>query len=126
MDSQLLADALVEDNPEVAQGVLRNLREDWKAERREVEDVSARAEQANRQDHRSVEGLGRLRCRIPATAYHYWGQRLGYKCWKDAAFLREFERDNPEIVVKSGGTKIQISTGGISDSATRKKFSKKY
>lgn len=59
-------------------------------------------------EHRSVDGLGRLRMAIDATAYHYWGQRLGYECWNDAQFLHEFERDNPHARVKCGGTKIMV------------------
>lgn len=33
--------------------------------------------------------------------YHYWGQRLGYECWDNAQFVREFLRDNPEVRVKN-------------------------
>jgi hypothetical protein len=58
-------------------------------------------------EHRSIDGLGRLRMIIDPTAYHYWGQRLGYACWSDPQFLREYERDNPEVRVKCGGTRIQ-------------------
>lgn len=43
--------------------------------------------------------IGQLSMRIDAEAYHYWGQRLGYGCWKDEAFLREFQRDNPAVKV---------------------------
>lgn len=48
-----------------------------------------------------VKGLGRKVAEIPADAYHYWGQRLGYECWKDKQFLREFLRDNPELAVRN-------------------------
>lgn len=51
-----------------------------------------------------------LRCRggdggyvdlnIHPASYHYWGQRLGYECWQDAQFLREYKRDNPASVVR--------------------------
>ena len=67
---------------------------------------------AQARDHaattRSVDGLGRLRMVITADAYHYWGRRLGYECWRDKAFLREYERDNAAVRVKSVGTKIQV------------------
>ena len=65
---------------------------------------------ANKQRHKSVEGLGQLMARIPGDAYHFWGQKLGYGCWEDKGFLREFLRDNPELRVNSGGTK-EISVG---------------
>jgi hypothetical protein len=57
---------------------------------------------------RSVDGLGRLRLRIDATVFHYWGQRLGYACWRDKEFVNQFERDNPEARVRSGGTRLQV------------------
>ena len=47
----------------------------------------------------SIEGVGRLKAQIPVQAWHYWGQRLGYECWEDNAFLNEFLRDNPETAV---------------------------
>lgn len=48
-----------------------------------------------------VQGLGRKIASIPADAYHYWGQRLGYECWKDKTFMREYLRDNPELAVRN-------------------------
>lgn len=81
----------------------------------------ARAGIENNRDHRAVEGLGRLRMRIDSTAYHYWGTRLGYKCWRDESFLKEFERDNPAVRVRCGGTKLQVGYAG-----QNKRFSKSY
>lgn len=64
------------------------------------------------QNRRAIEGLGRPRLEVDTYAYHYWGQRLGYQCWKDPQFLREFERDNTECRVRCGGTKeIQVGYG---------------
>lgn len=77
------------------------------------------------QDHKSVEGLGRPRLEVDDYAYHYWGQRLGYKCWKDETFLREFERDNPECRVKATGTK-EIMAGYGSKTTPQPKFRKTY
>lgn len=72
-------------------------------------------------DFRSIEGIGRLRMRIDPTLYHKWGQKYGYDCWKDNQFLSEIERDNPEVRVKCGGTRLQF---GYAPTNTR--FSKKY
>ena len=72
-------------------------------------------------DNRSVDGLGRLRMAVSSTAFHYWGQRLGYECWRDKQFLNQFERDNPAARVKCGGTKLQV--GYV---PTNKRFSKTY
>ena len=66
-------------------------------------------------EHKSIEGLGRPVMEIDGSAYHYWGNRLGYQCWSDKQFRREFARDNPETRIKSGGTRFQvqgISLGG--------------
>lgn len=76
-------------------------------------------------ERKSVNGLGRVRAEINPKSYHYWGQRLGYECWKDKKFLHEFERDNPDVRVKCGGTKLQVGYGHLSAGA-RKKFEKSY
>ena len=70
--------------------------------------VQAQIAAEHNQQHRSVDGLGRLRMVVSPDAFHYWGRRLGYECWRDKAFLNEFERDNPAVRVKCGGTKIQV------------------
>jgi hypothetical protein len=74
---------------------------------RQVEQARAHAGTA-----KSLDGLGRLRMVITADAYHYWGRRLGYECWRDKAFLREYERDNAAVRVKSRGTRIQVGYRG--------------
>jgi hypothetical protein len=40
--------------------------------------------------------------------YHYWGRRLGYECWQDAEFVREFQRDNEICRVKNVSRKTPI------------------
>lgn len=77
-------------------------------------------------DRRAMEGLGRPRLELDSFAYHYWGQRLGYKCWRDPQFLKEFERDNPDARVKSKGAKeIQVGYGTCMTGGG-KRFSKSY
>lgn len=46
-------------------------------------------------EHGSTNGLGRPVLSIPALAWHYWGQREGYDCWRDKKFRKEYARDNP-------------------------------
>jgi hypothetical protein len=60
--------------------------------------------------HRGVDGLGRLRARIPGSSFHYWGQRLGYKCWEDETFLKQYLKDN-DLEVKGGKTKLSVGYG---------------
>ena len=50
---------------------------------------------------KAVDGLGELKASIPPSAFHYWGTRLGYECWADKQFLKEFIRDNPEVAVRN-------------------------
>lgn len=50
---------------------------------------------------KNIDGVGRLVARIPPDAFHYWGLRLGYACWEDKTFMKEFLRDNPEVAVRN-------------------------
>jgi len=60
-----------------------------------------------------LTSFGQHKARIESTSYHYWGKRLGYKCWSDRKFIKEYLRDNPESRVKSGGSKkVQVGYGG--------------
>ena len=79
-------------------------------------------------NRRSSNGFGRPRLEVDTYAYHYWGQRLGYKCWKDKQFLREFERDNPDARVKAKGTKeIHVGWNGAVEARERtRRFTKSY
>lgn len=79
------------------------------------------ASQSGAREFRAIEGVGRLRMRVDPTLYHKWGQKYGYDCWRDNQFLNEIERDNPEVRVKCGGTRLQVGYSG-----TNKRFSKKY
>ena len=66
----------------------------------------------NKLHHGHVDGLGQLSCRIPVDSYHYWGQRLGYSCWKDKKFVAEFLRDNPECKVNSKAVNTTVRVSG--------------
>jgi hypothetical protein len=69
---------------------------------------------------RSIDGIGRLRMRIDPTLYHAWGTKYGYDCWKDSQFLKEIERDNPEVRVKCGGTRLQVGWQGGTKRSSQK------
>jgi hypothetical protein len=66
----------------------------------------------NQEEHNHVEGLGEMTMRIPVESYHYWGKRLGYDCWRDAGFRKEFLRDNPECRVNSKAAKTTVRVEG--------------
>lgn len=76
----------------------------------DLEEAHKRQAQIARQagEHRSMDGLGRVRMMLDPAVFHYWGDRIGYACWRDPGFLREFERDNEAVRVKCGGTKIML------------------
>ncbi len=44
---------------------------------------------------------GEVKMQVHPMSYHYWGQRLGYQCWRDGQFVAEYLRDNPEARVKN-------------------------
>jgi len=46
-------------------------------------------------------GDGRVEFMIHPVSYHYWGKRLGYECWENKQFVREYLRDNPAARVKT-------------------------
>jgi len=64
------------------------------------------------QERKTVDGLGQLRMQVDPRVFHYWGQRLGYECWRDKQFLAEMERDNPELKIKSRSAKTTILAPG--------------
>ncbi len=68
---------------------------------------------------RAIDGIGRLRMRIDPTLYHAWGTKYGYDCWKDSQFLREVERDNPEVRVRCGATRLQVGFSGAKRSSQK-------
>jgi hypothetical protein len=106
---------------ELAHSLEKELRRGWNRQAVTAQIEAKQNAAINQQQHKSLDGIGRLRMRVPADAFHYWGQRLGYECWSDQQFLKEYERDNPEVKVNSGGTKLQV--GYVPET---KRFSKSY
>jgi hypothetical protein len=65
---------------------------------------------------------GEAQMQVHPKFFHYWGQRLGYDCWNDEQFMREFQRDNPEVRIKSRSRNITIGYRGSS----KRRFHKSY
>lgn len=61
---------------------------------------------------KSIDGVGELKAQIPISAFHYWGQRLGYECWDDKTFVDDFIKENPEVAVKNR-VKRTVVNGGL-------------
>lgn len=52
---------------------------------------------------------GHLNSQVHSASFHYWGQRLGYRCWDDPQFVKEYLRDNEYARVKSRPRNAKIS-----------------
>jgi hypothetical protein len=111
---------MIETIPEELHGdMLKEFKTGWNFRKVMAEARAQEVGKVNQLEHRSIDGIGRLRMRVDADSYHYWGQRLGYGCWQDKKFLDEYEKTNPYCKVNSKGTKMQF--GFISEpSSTRK------
>jgi hypothetical protein len=118
--STLIANAMDDLPGNIRQQVIQELKE---GHRKEWVNAGIEQKKIARQTHindfKAIEGIGRLRMRVDPTLYHYWGHKVGYGCWKDAQFLREIERDNPEVRVKSGGTRLQVGFSGSKRSSQK-------
>jgi hypothetical protein len=60
---------------------------------------------------------------LNAESFHYWGQRLGYQCWDDKQFCREYLRDNPYARVKNHARRLMVTVPRV---ISNKRFSKSY
>ena len=82
-----------------------------------VHEVLAAKEQmeiaAAQGENHTVDGIGQKVASITPYAYHSWGQRLGYSCWKDKKFRSEFLRDTPEARVKTVARKCALRVDGM-------------
>ena len=97
---------------ELASSVASVLRGQMQREHESAYAEQARAAHTAKRETRSVEGMGELKARINPTSYHYWGKRVGYKCWDDRKFIKEYLRDNPESRVNGVSGKVQVGYGG--------------
>jgi len=59
-------------------------------------------------ERRAIEGLGRVRMELDPLVWLHWRLKEGPGVFKDPAFKRALERDNPEVRVRCKGTKIQV------------------
>ena len=65
------------------------------------------------------EGGGFVEYMVHPVSYHYWGRRLGYECWDDKSFVREYLRDNPAARVKSMSNRTTVTVAGPVAAAAR-------
>jgi hypothetical protein len=93
--------------------MLEEFRTGWSLRKAQAEATKKALGQLNQLQHRHVDGLGQMTARIPEESYHYWGQRLGYACWRDNGFMKNFLRDNPECRVNSKAEKTTLLVDGF-------------
>ena len=82
-------------------------------EQRAEEEVAFRSQReiaaANeRLDNIFCDGIGECHMRVDLTAYYHWIFRYGREIWNDPEFVREYKRDNPDVVVKSHSRKLMV------------------
>jgi hypothetical protein len=65
------------------------------ARQKRIAEANARLEQS------WMEGFGEQHMSIDAEVFFHWVRKLGKDCWNDPGFIREFKRDNPEVIVKA-------------------------
>lgn len=96
--------------------VEREFRQGWAMNQvRAKADATKIAQFGHSNEAKDIDGVGRLVAKIPPDAFYYWGHVLGFACWEDKQFLREFLRDNPEVAVRNY-TKKTVVNGTIFDS----------
>ena len=82
------------------------------AQRAEEEMTFARqkriAQASEKLEQSWLEGFGECHMSVDPEAFFYWTRRLGRDCWNDPGFVREFKRDNPEVVRKCRKRKQSI------------------
>jgi hypothetical protein len=91
--------------------VVRELREGRMLKMIEAQKLQRMAAKAG--GERFTMSCGEMRFQVQPEFFHYWGQRLGYECWDNKEFVREFLRDNPECRVKNIARKPTITVGYV-------------
>ena len=98
--------------PEELAALEKELRLGWELDKSMTAARQGDIGKFNHSDIKSLDGIGELAARVDRNSFTYWGKRLGFQCWDDKQFLKEYLRDNEASRVKSVGTKIQVGYRG--------------
>jgi hypothetical protein len=103
----------------------------WEQARRErahTEMAAAAAERGEQRHLQAKDGFGgHVELMVHPESFHYWGQKLGYQCWNDDGFKREYWRDNPQCRVKATARQTTVAVPDTSALAkASKRFTKSY
>jgi len=95
---------------------------EYRIRQREIQAFEEQALAARDGGERFFLDTGEVKLQVHPYFYHHWGQKLGYECWSDEAFVREFIRDNEEVRVKNRSRQCRV--GFVS--GTKRHFRKTY
>lgn len=84
-----------------------------------VEMAAAARAGGERRTFKVADAGGEVQFMVHPLSYHYWGARLGYKCWQDAQFVREYLRDNPAARVRSRSANLTMLRPDLAPNKTR-------
>ena len=115
-----VAESLFNSDPDLASDVVKELKTGWRmqAVQAEINTRKKLQEAKIKRESKHIDGVCVHRLRVDPTSYHYWGQRLGYECWSNEQFIKEYGRDNPSASVICKPAKPKFGYG--------KKYSKTY
>ena len=82
---------------DLLQPMLEEFRSGWQLRKVQAEAARKLIGEANKQEHRPVEGLGQLRARIPIDFYQHMKFLFGPDIWQDKKFLERVLQENPEF-----------------------------
>jgi len=118
---------MIEQIPEeLHAAMLKEFKTGWNFQKVMAEAQTQSVGKVNQIRAKSIDGIGQLQMRVNADSFHFWGQKLGYDCWKDKAFRKRYMEKNDYCKVNSGGTK-EIHVGYAGSSSTRNvKYSKVF
>jgi len=54
------------------------------------------------------DGLGACHMRLDPEVYWHWIRKEGRGIWNDKSFIREFKRDNKDVIVKAKSRKTMV------------------
>ena len=101
--------------PELVKSVREELVRGWRMSEVEAYKQADKIAQENKnREGKVLKGGLRMKMRVPADAFHYWGNKFKtYDCWKDSEFQKDFMKANPGLVVKN--EKKTVVNGAVLD-----------
>ena len=106
--NEALAEAL--EKTGISRGDIQSLREESDREL----DVAQREQREiarNNQDRRHVDGLGEARLSVSPEVYHRAQSKFAQNCWSDPEFIKQVEKDHPELRARSRSGKTMVGYG---------------